>query len=218
MATRTLRLLLASEDERAGAKARHLIESLPQFNLVNQTRLDDGTVALARAARPQVVVVHLAMAGPVALEALRSLARDTRDVRLLVLTDHHNDESVREVLRAGASALLSGTVTAAEIHTAIQAVMHGGIYLNAVAAKMFVIPCLRYVRFMASPTPLTARQHEVLLLVAEGRSTKQIATRLRISFKTVETHRAHIMRRLNIYDVAGLVRYAIRHGLVHPDT
>lgn len=211
----TWRLMLASENERAGI--HHLLESLPEFSLVGKTRLGDETVALARATRPQVVVAHLAAAEPAALETLRCLARDTRDARLLVLADHHSDDSVREALRVGASALLFGIVTAAEVRTAVHAVMHGGIYLDAAAAKTFVAACLRCTRRPAGAIPLTTRQREVLQLVAEGRSTKQIAARLKISVKTVETHRAHIMRRLEIYDIAGLVRYALRCGLVQPD-
>lgn len=216
MTTRTLRLLLAHESARAGAHCQ--LESLPGFRLVGKTRLGEETVALARTARPHVVVVHLAAAGPAALETLRRLTRDARDARLLVLADHHNDDSVREVLRAGVSAFLSGTVTAAEVRTAAHAVLRGGIYLDATAGKAFIAPCLlQCARRPAGPTPLTARQREVLQLIAEGRSTKQIAARLKISVKTVETHRAHIMQRLDIYEIAGLVRYAICDGLVRPD-
>jgi DNA-binding NarL/FixJ family response regulator len=217
MATRTLRLLLASEDERAGASARRMIESVPEFSLVGKTRLDDETAALARTTRPHAVIVHVSAAEPTALEAIRCLAHGSPETRLLVLADQHREETVHEALRAGATAVLSGAVTAAEIRTAVQATMHDGIYLGSLARKAFVISCLRCIRKTAGPMPLTSRQREVLLLIAEGRSTKQIAARLRISFKTVETHRAHIMRRLNIYDVAGLVRYAIRQGLVQPD-
>lgn len=215
MTSGILRLLLASEGEYD--VAHRLLESMPDFSVVGRTRLGDETVALARAARPHAVIVHLAAAEPAAFESMRRLTHHVRESRLLVLADRPTDGTVHEALRAGANAFLSGAITSAELHAAVHAAMHGGIYLDAATGRAFVGSCLQRGNRSTGPTPLTARQHEVLMFIAEGRSTKQIAARLRISIKTVETHRAHIMRRLDIYDVASLVRYAIRQGLVQPD-
>ena len=129
---------------------------------------------------------------------------------------HTGEEYVLQALRAGASGYLLKGATPVELEMAVTAVARGETYLSPAMSKHVVEDYVR--RSGAEPAPsLTPRQREVLQLVAEGRSTKEIAARLGLSVKTVETHRTQLMARLDIHDIAGLVRYAIRVGLVTPN-
>jgi DNA-binding NarL/FixJ family response regulator len=131
---------------------------------------------------------------------------------------HANEEYVLQALRAGAMGYVLKDAGVGELELALRAVSRGEAYLSPMVSKHVVAD---YVRRVGSETSsleqLTPRQREILQLLAEGRSMKEIAQLLHISVKTVETHRAQLMERLNIHDVAGLVRYAIRMGLITPD-
>jgi DNA-binding NarL/FixJ family response regulator len=132
---------------------------------------------------------------------------------------HANEEYVRRALQAGATGYLLKGAEPAELELALQAVMRGETYLTPAVSKQVVQNYLQGSGVKTDPLQdLTPRQREVLQLIAEGHSTKEIAYKLNLSVKTVETHRGELMNRLNIHDVAGLVRYAIRTGLVTPDS
>jgi len=136
-------------------------------------------------------------------------------VRVIVLSMHANEEYIWQALRAGASGYLLKSASTAELETALQAVGRGETYLDPAIARRVIAGYLSgAAQKKSSIEQLSPRQREILQLIAEGRSTKEIAFLLNLSAKTVETHRAQVMERLDIHDVPGLVRYAIRQGLV----
>lgn len=218
MKPRTPRILLAGEGRKTAACARTLLKSLPEFKLVGVARNGDDTLALVRTLYPHAVILDITTAIANKLEVMHRIAREAPETRMIVLAEQEDHESVNQALRAGATGFLSGAVNADEIEFAVRAVLCDGVYLSPTVCKAFVTACFKCGRkSQVAATPLTPRQGEVLKLLAEGKGVKQIAALLKISVKTVETHRAHIMGRLAIRDLAGLVRYAMRHGLVHPD-
>jgi len=136
---------------------------------------------------------------------------------VIILSMHASEEYVLQALRAGAAAYLIKDSATAELELALKSVMRGETYLSPAISRQVVDGYVRRMGAGAAEDPLTPRQREVLKGIAEGRTTKEIAFTLGLSVKTVETHRAQVMERLGIRDVAGLVRYAMRTGLVPPE-
>ena len=180
----------------------------------------DGAEALAAAERerPDVVLMDIALKGMNGLEAAARLRERLPEVKVIILSMHTSEEYVLLALRAGAAAYLIKDSATSELELALKCVMRGETYLSPAISRQMVDGYVQRVGASAGPEPLTPRQREVLKRIAEGRSTKEIAFELNLSVKTVETHRAQIMERLGIRDVAGLVRYAMRAGLVPPET
>ena len=210
-----IRVVLADDHTLFRAGLRALLESLPDVDVVGET--DDGQEALrlAVAKRPHVVVLDITMPGLNGLTAAARITREAPGTKVLILSMHADEEYVREALQAGASGYLLKEARRDELELALRAVARGEPYLSPKVARPVVDG------FVGGGVPgagsigrLTARQREVLQLIAEGHPTKAIAARLQLSVKTVEAHRATIMKRLDIHDVPGLVRYAIRAGLV----
>jgi DNA-binding NarL/FixJ family response regulator len=153
------------------------------------------------------------------LEATKRITKDYPKVRVIVLSMHASEEYVWQALQAGACGYLLKDASAEELEIALRAVMKGETYLTPAISKHVVSAYIRRVSGeTGSVEVLTPRQREVLQLIAEGYSTKEIAQKLDIGIKTVETHRSQLMERLDIHDLAGLVRYAIRNGIVRPET
>jgi len=149
------------------------------------------------------------------METTSRITKDFPNVRVIVLSMYANEEYVMQALRAGAAGYLVKEAATSELELAIRAVARGDTYLSpAVSGKVIDKTLGRAVPQSSPLDRLTPRQREILQLIAEGRSTRAIAERLHVSVKTVETHRAQLMDRLGIRDVAGLTRYAIRIGLV----
>jgi DNA-binding NarL/FixJ family response regulator len=143
--------------------------------------------------------------------------KDHPKVQVIMLSMHANEEYVSRALRSGARGYVLKDADISELELALRAVTEGNIYLSPAVSKGMVDDYMRRVRSQGSAHALTDRQQQVLQQVAEGKNTKEIAYGLKLSVKTVESHRAQLMKRLNIHDVAGLVRYAIRVGLVRPE-
>jgi DNA-binding NarL/FixJ family response regulator len=159
------------------------------------------------------------MKGMNGLEAAARLRERQPEARIIILSMHTSEEYVLLALRAGAAAYLIKDSATSELELALKSVMRGETYLSPAISRQVVDGYVQRVGAGATgPDPLTPRQREVLKRIAEGRSTKEIAFDLNLSVKTVETHRAQIMERLSIRDVAGLVRYAMRAGIVPPET
>ena len=174
--------------------------------------------AALQALRPDVVLMDLMMPGMNGLEATARAARDFPATRVVVLSMNDSEEFVLQAVRAGAAGYLLKSVSTAELEQAIRAVVRGETYLAGSISRHVVEAYVRKAR--AEPSSLerlTPRQREVLQLVAEGHTTKEIARRLAISVKTAEVHRSQLMEALDIHDIAGLVRYAIRMGVISPD-
>jgi DNA-binding NarL/FixJ family response regulator len=177
----------------------------------------DGLTLLDLAAKlqPQVVLMDIAMPGLNGLEATGRMTKAWPDIRILILSMHQNAEYVRQALRQGAMAYLLKDSAPLELELALKAVLRGETYLSPAVSKGVVSDYVHRLRSDEQPADaLTPRQREVLQLIAEGQSTKEIARRLDLSVKTVETHRTQLMKQLDIHEVAGLVRFAIRAGLV----
>jgi DNA-binding NarL/FixJ family response regulator len=168
--------------------------------------------------QPDVVLMDIKMAGLNGLEATARIVRDQPGVRVVILSMYANEEYVIQALRAGASGYLLKDAGTAELEVAVRAAARGETYLSPAISRRMIQDYLQVVGGEGGALEqLTPRQREVLQLVAEGHSVKEIAQVLHVSVKTVETHRAQLMERLDIHDVAGLVRYAIRVGLVASD-
>jgi DNA-binding NarL/FixJ family response regulator len=213
-----LRVLLVDDHALVRAGMRSLLQDLPDVEVVAEA--GDGAEALAAAERerPDVVLMDIAMKGMNGLEAAARLRERLPEVKVIILSMHTSEEYVLLALRAGAAAYLIKDSATAELELALKCVMRGETYLSPAISRQVVDGYVQRVGASAGPEPLTPRQREVLKRIAEGRSTKEIAFELNLSVKTVETHRAQIMERLGIRDVAGLVRYAMRAGLVPPET
>jgi len=210
-----VRVLLADDHALVRAGIRALLEGLEGVTVVAEAGNGGEVLELARKHRPDVVLLDISMPGLGGLEASALLKQELQEVRVVMLSMHANEEYVLQALRAGASGYMLKDSATAELELALQAVVQGETYLSPRISKQMVEG---YVQRVGGERPksdnLTPRQRQVLQLIAGGHSTKEIAYRLELSVKTVETHRAQLMDRLQIRDIAGLVKYAIRNGLV----
>jgi len=216
--TKPIRVLLADDHTLVRAGIRSLLENMEGIEVIAEAGDGREALRLVRTHRPDVVLMDIAMPGLNGLEAAARIAKKFPNVRVIILSMHVNEEYVLQALRAGAAGYMVKGADAAELEIAIRAVARGETYLSPMVSKHVVTDYIQRISGETSPLELlTPRQREVLQLIAEGYSTKKIARTLKISVKTVETHRMQLMERLDIHDIAGLVRYAIRVGLVKPD-
>lgn len=209
-----VRVLLADDHTLVRAGFRALFQSIEGIEVIAEAA--DGREALQMIAthKPDVVLMDIAMSNLNGLEATARVAQEFPHVHVVMLSMHANEEYVLQALRAGAMGYLLKDASVTELELAINAVMRGETYLSPAVSKHVVEYVQRVGGESSSLQRLTARQREILQLIAEGCTTQEIARMLHISVKTVETHRAQLMERLDIHDVAGLVRYAIRMGVV----
>jgi len=208
-------VLIADDHALVRAGIRALLERIPNTEVVAEA--SDGREAMELIAKrqPDIVLMDIAMPGLNGLEATRQIVKTWPPVRVIILSMHSSEEYVWQALKAGARGYLLKGASLAELELALSFVVRGEIYLSPPLSQQVIREYVqRTGKQRAREETLTARQREILSLIAEGKSTKQVALQLNISVKTVESHRAQIMERLNIHDVAGLVRYAIRTGLV----
>jgi DNA-binding NarL/FixJ family response regulator len=211
-----VRILLADDHAlvRAGIRAL-LVGSLDSVMVVAEAANGREALELARLHKPDVVLLDISMPDLSGLAVSAQLKQEMPEVRVIMLSMHANEEYVLQALRAGASGYLLKDSATAELELALKGVMQGETYLSPRISKQVVDGYVQRVGAdQSSPDLLTPRQRQVLQLIAEGHSTKEIAYRLELSVKTIETHRAQLMERLQIRDIAGLVKYAIRYGLV----
>lgn len=213
-----IRIVLADDHTLVRAGIRSLLEELPDVRVVADTGDGHEALALIEAQQPDIAVIDIAMPGMNGLEVTSRVASAFPFVRVIMLSMHATEEYVLRALRAGASGYLLKDAGPSELELALAAVIRGETYLSPAVSKHIT----EYVRRVgeddgSSLERLTPRQREVLQLIAEGHTTQEMAQTLGIGVKTVETHRAQLMERLDIHDIAGLVRYAIRVGLVFVD-
>ena len=212
-----LRVLLADDHALVRAGMRSLLRDIEGVAVVGEAADGGQALALAERERPDVVLLDIAMKGMNGLEAAARFRELHPGIKVIILSMHASEEYVLQALRAGAAAYLIKDSATAELEIALRSVMRGETYLSPAISRQVVEGYVQRVGAGAGEDPLTPRQREVLRRIAEGRSTKEIAFDLGLSVKTVETHRAQIMERVGIRDVAGLVRYAMRTGLVPPE-
>lgn len=213
-----IRILMAEDHALVRAGIRSLLQSLPDMTVVAEAGDGREVLKLTQEHHPDVVLMDVAMEGMNGLEAVNRMSKEFPEVRVIMLSMHASEEYVLQALRAGAIGYLLKDAGISELELAVRAAVRGETYLSPAVSKHVVADYVRRVGGEASPLEqLTPRQREILQLVAEGRTTQEISDRLFISVKTVETHRAQMMERLGIRDIVGLVRYAIRMGLVTPN-
>jgi DNA-binding NarL/FixJ family response regulator len=214
-----IRVLIADDHGLVRRGLRELLKQVDGVEVIAEATSGYEAVELAVSQRPHVVLMDISMAGMNGLEAAKRIIAAAPEVRVLMLSMHSDEQYVSQAIAAGASGYLLKSADVAELDRAIHAVSQGQGYLTPAVSGPVLAGLARGALPRAAETEkLSPRQREVLQLIAEGLSTKAIAQKLKLSAKTVETHRTELMRRLDIHDVAGLVRYAIRHGLVSTDT
>jgi DNA-binding NarL/FixJ family response regulator len=215
---KALQLLLVEDHDLVRAGIRALVESLAGITVVGET--GDGTAVLDLVAqrRPDLVLMDIALSGKNGLAVTAQVTAQFPAVKVLILSMHVNEEYVWQALRAGALGYILKNASIGELEQAIRTVAGGEAYLSPPVSRHLATDYMRRARGEPSSFErLTDRQRQILQQIAEGRTTQQMAAALGVSAKTVESHRAQLMERLEIHDVAGLVRYAIHLGLVLAD-
>lgn len=208
------RLLLADDHAIVRDGLRSILED-EGFDVVGQAADGLEAVKLCSELRPNLALLDISMPSLNGIDAAREIHRVSPSTAVILLTMHSGERSVLESLRAGVKGYVLKSRAASSLIDAIQAVCKGEVYLSPGVSKSVVNA---YLMKDDSPAdPLSVREREVLQLIAEGKNVKEIGGILEISTKTAETHRTNIMHKLDIHDVAGLVRYAIRQGLVYLD-
>lgn len=214
-----LRLLLADDHALFRAGLRLLLREIADTEVVAEAGDGQEAIALAEQHRPDVVLMDISMKGRNGIEATAQIRQLLPDTRVIILSMLESEDFIAHALRAGASGYLLKDSAEPELELALAAVARGETYLSPRVSKHLVEAYLRGAPLDISPLGLlSGRQREILRMIAEGRSTKEIAYELSVSVKTVETHRAQVMERLDIHDVPGLVRFAIRNGIISSDT
>lgn len=213
-----IHVVLAEDHALVRAGFRALLAAIPGVTVVAEA--GDGREALSVIAAhlPDIAVLDITMPGLNGIQVIAQLRLEHPHVRVIVLSMHDNEEYVRQALRAGAAGYLLKDSSPMELELAVRAVAQGGSYLSPTVSRYVVSDYLRRASDGDEMSDgLTSRQREVLQLIAEGKSNQAMAASLNLSIKTIETHRAQLMGRLDIHDVAGLVRYAVRSGLIPAD-
>jgi two-component system, NarL family, response regulator NreC len=213
-----IRVLICDDHIMVRQGVRMVLQSESDIELVGEAGRGEEAVALAEQLKPEVVIMDLSLPDISGIEATKRIKAVLPNTRIIALTMHEEEPYVMEVLRAGAEAYIVKRSAASDLVNAMRQVMAGQSVLDPVVTKAVVTG---YVSRPTPPTPdketdsvLTPREREILILVAEGFTNAEIAKKLFISEKTVQTHRSNILDKLNIHDRTELVRYAIRHGLV----
>jgi DNA-binding NarL/FixJ family response regulator len=209
---RPIRVLLADDHKLVRAGFRAMLDSLGGMEIVGETGDGREALELIRTQHPDVALLDITMPGLTGIEVAMRVVHEAPDVRVIILSMHTSEDYIARAVRAGVSGYLLKNADPVELELALRAAMNQEMYFSPSVSKQLVQAYTR--RLGRDEDPLTARQREVLQLIAEGKPTKEIAQILDLSVKTVETHRKELMERLGIHDVPGLVRYAIRIGLI----
>jgi len=213
-----IRVLLADDHTLVRAGIRSLLESVDGLEVVAECGDGRECLELIGKHRPDVALLDIGMPGLSGLQVAERVSEESPRTKVVILSMHADKTHVTQAMRAGVAGYLLKGAAVAELPLALQAVMRGETYLTPKISKHVVDGFLRDTEDEPGPlADLTTRQREILQLIAEGQSTKEIAGILEVSSKTVETHRMRLMDRLDIHDVPGLVRFAIRAGLVSSD-
>lgn len=214
----SISILLADDHTLVRAGIRALVEKLPDVKVIAEAKDGREALRLVGESHPDLVLMDIAMPGLNGLDATARITKEFPAVRVIVLSMYANAEYVREAVNAGAAGYLVKSAAAVELEKAIKAVSCGDVYFSPlVSGRLSKDKAGHLSADRALIERLTPRQREILQLIAERQSTKEMAQILDISAKTVETHRAQMMERLGIHDVPGLVRFAIRSGLASLD-
>ncbi len=216
----SIRILLADDHKITRQGLRSLLDENDDIEVLAEAENGRDAVELARKLNPDVIIMDVSMPDLNGVEATRQIIQDNHDVRVIALSMHSDTLFVSEMLKSGASGYLLKDCAFQELEQAIRTVMDGKAYLSPSISGVVVEDYLHRLSKvdMSTSEVLTDREREVLQLIAEGQSTKQVALKLHISAKTVETHRRQIMNKLDMHTVAELTKYAIRKGLTALET
>lgn len=209
-----IRVLIADDHALVRAGIRALVEKIKGVVVVGEAGKGSEALQLAAELKPNLMLLDLTMPDGGGFEVLGQVKKHVPEIRVIVLTVHEAGEYAIRALREGAAGFLPKSAASTELEQAIQTVIGGEVYISPEMSRKTMIDVGKGTTKRELLDTLSPRQREVLRLIALGRTTKQIAQELAISVKTVETHRAQLMERLGIRDVAGLVRYAILVGLI----
>jgi DNA-binding NarL/FixJ family response regulator len=211
-----LRILIADDHELARSGIRSLLETQPGWEICAEARDGREAVDCASRLRPDIFVLDIGMPNLNGLDAARQILAATPGARILILTIHDSEQVVREVLAAGARGFVLKSDAGRDLISAVEALQNHRSFFTSKVAQMMLDGYLRpQQESNASNQPvLTPREREVIQLVAEGKSTKEVAIALSLSVKTAETHRTNLMRKLGLHSVADLTLYAVRNGIV----
>ena len=218
-----LRILIADDHELARRGIRALLESHPGWEVCGEAKDGRETVELASSMKPDIVLLDIGMPNLNGLEAARQILTSSPEVAILILTMHDSDAVVREVLRAGARGYLLKSDAGRDLVAAVEALQLQRTFFTTRVSQMVLDGFLdRQTRNVGAINKdddhagdaLTSREREVIQLLAEGKTSKEVAVTLNLSVKTAETHRTNLMRKLGLHSVADLTRYAVRNGIV----
>ncbi|HKT60633.1 MAG TPA: response regulator transcription factor [Gemmatimonadales bacterium] len=210
----TLRIMIVDDYEVVRRGIRTLLEAEPGWEVCAEAGTGPEAVDAAARLKPDLVVLDLSLPELHGLEVTRRILQGRPETEILVLTMHASEELIRQVLRAGAHGYVLKSDAGDQLVTAVRSLQHHRPFLTTRVTEVVLDGFLNGAADEARGEGLTPREREVLQLVAEGRSSKSIAARLGVTVKTVESHRASLMRKLRLRTVADLVRYAVRNGLV----
>ncbi len=215
----SIKVVLADDHAVVRAGIRAMLEGLGGIEIVGQAINGREALALVEQHQPDLLLTDISMPEMNGLEATTRVVKNFPNVRVIIMSMHTAEEYVWQALKAGASGYLLKDAEPAELDLAIKAVLSGATYLAPSVSKDVVESYMRRLGGEANVADvLTPRQREILQLIAEGMALKEIAQLLHLSVKTVETHRTTLMNRLDIHDTPGLVRYAMRRGMIPPAT
>jgi DNA-binding NarL/FixJ family response regulator len=214
-----LRILIADDHEVVRAGVRSLLESQPDCEICGEAATGIEVVALARQLKPDIAILDISMPGLSGLEAARQILRAVPGVQVLILSVHETEDLVREILDIGAHGYILKSDAGRELAAAIRALRKHESFFSSRTAQIALQAYRNKHPGGGAPSAanaLTPREREVLQLLAEGKSNKEVASALGISVMTVETHRANIMHKLGVHSVTELVHYAVRHKIITP--
>jgi two-component system response regulator NreC len=213
-----IRILIADDHSIVREGVRMILDGQEDFEVVGEASTGRQALEEARRLRPDVVVMDISMPDMTGIEATKKIRSELSQTQVIGLTMHEDESYVFALLKAGAAGYVLKRAAAEDLVAAVRAAHQGEAFLYPTVAKLVVQDFLQRATAQDRATldGLTEREREVLTLIAEGLTNQEIAGRLYISIKTVQTHRAHIMEKLNLHDRTELVRYAIRKGLIEP--
>jgi DNA-binding NarL/FixJ family response regulator len=217
---RTLRILLVDDHELVRRGVRYLLESEPGWEVCGEAATGREAVEMAQRLSPDVVVLDLSMPSMNGIEAARRIRQVAPHCEVLILTVHESEDMVRDALAAGARGYILKSDAGSDLVNAVRALSRRKTFFTADVQAMVLQGYLKGLdeaeAVQAASRRLTAREREIVQLVSEGKSNKEVATTLGISVKTAETHRTNVLRKLELHSVTDLVRYAVRNGIIEP--
>jgi DNA-binding NarL/FixJ family response regulator len=210
-----IRVMIVDDHNIVREGIRHLLETLPDISVVAEADSGRSALGLAQELSPDVVLMDVSMPGMNGIEATERMVAQAHKPQVLILSMHKERRFVTQAFRAGAKGYLLKDAASAELVQAIRAVSAGEVFVSAEIVQVLIEECMKQVpdSFAESEVALTPREREVLQLIAEGNNAKSIAFLLNLNVKTVDSHRQQIMKKLKLYSIAELTKYAIRQGV-----